>query len=412
MSRVVAGTLLLPNGQPMANASIYFTAKRTEAVSIVEGANTFFNTNAAGVYNQSVVNGWYAVSIEYIADASSSHTRRWPLGDVFIEDGAASTLEALIIASNAPDDLALGIFYQILEEAQAAAESAQASAAAAANSAASITPTTSPTDTTPGRLWRTNDLVKTVSKDDVVIGRMVKAGDAGILGDTMDVPSPPGMNSWVAGGAWRTLSADPNALGASSGYLFHVNRGASYAGQIALYENGRASFRTKNPSGWTANREFYSTGNTSSFVQSLLNATSISAMHSALEINEVGTFTPVVAGVTTAGVGTYTAQQGNYVRSGKIVTCVINLAWSAHTGAGDMIVTGLPFTSLTGRFSIVSPYYSGITVAAGREVRGQITGLSAGIYMRSCDPAGGSSLAIPIDSVVPALRMTFTYMIN
>lgn len=145
MSRVVAGTLLLPNGLPMANASIYFTAKRTEPVSIIEGSNTFFNTSAAGVYNQSVVNGFYAVSIEYIADASGAHTRRWQLGDVFIEDGATTTLEALIIASNVPDDIALGVFYQILEEAQAAAASAAASAEAAAASAASISIGTGPT---------------------------------------------------------------------------------------------------------------------------------------------------------------------------------------------------------------------------------------------------------------------------
>lgn len=146
MSRVVAGTLLLPNGQPMANASIYFTAKRTEPVSIIEGSNTFFTTNNAGVYNQTVVNGWYAVSIEYIADSSGAHTRRWSLGDVFIEDGAASTLEALIIASNPPSDLPLALFYEILADAQQAAADAQAAAIAAAASAASIAVGTGPTN--------------------------------------------------------------------------------------------------------------------------------------------------------------------------------------------------------------------------------------------------------------------------
>ncbi|EHR42742.1 pyocin knob domain-containing protein [Alishewanella jeotgali] len=41
--------------------------------------------------------------------------------------------------------------------------------------------TTSPTDTTQGRLWRTNDLVKTTSATDSTNGRMLKVGDAGIL---------------------------------------------------------------------------------------------------------------------------------------------------------------------------------------------------------------------------------------
>jgi hypothetical protein len=98
------------------------------------------------------VNGFYAVSIDYIADASGAYTRRWQVGDVFIEDGATSTLEALIIASNVPDDIALGVFYQILAEAQEAAEdaqnaaaAAQAAADAAAGSAASISIGTGPT---------------------------------------------------------------------------------------------------------------------------------------------------------------------------------------------------------------------------------------------------------------------------
>lgn len=195
MSRVVAGTLLLPNGQAMANASIYFTAKRTEAVSIIEGSNTFFTTNNAGVYNQTVVNGWYAVSIEYIADSSGAHTRRWQLGDVFIEDGAASTLEALIIASNPPDDLALGVFYQILEEAQEAAESAQASAAAAAASAASITVGTGPTNIpnttilntrlgTTGNLGNAAQATLTTSNVDATPGRVLRAGNGGWLGNS------------------------------------------------------------------------------------------------------------------------------------------------------------------------------------------------------------------------------------
>ncbi len=57
-----------------------------------------------------------------------------------------------------------------------------------------------------------------------------------------------------------------------------------------------------------------------------------------------GTFTPVLEGLTSAGVGTYTTQLGNYTRIGNMVTASVNLTWTAHTGTGDMIIKGLPYT--------------------------------------------------------------------
>lgn len=50
---------------------------------------------------------------------------------------------------------------------------------------------------------------------------------------------------------------------------------------------------------------------------------------------EVGSYTPTYVGGTTAGVTTYTTQQGAYVRIGPLVVAFINLAWSAATGTGE-----------------------------------------------------------------------------
>jgi hypothetical protein len=180
MARTVAGTLLLPNNQPMANARIFLTAKRTEAVSIVDGSNTFFTTNGSGVYSQSIVNGWYSVSIEWQADPAGSTVRRWVLGDAIVETAATTTLEALLIASNPAADVETTLLYEVLTQAQAAAASASASAAAAAASAATITPVTSSTDTTPGRIWNTNYLVKITSLTDAALGRVLTTGYAGM----------------------------------------------------------------------------------------------------------------------------------------------------------------------------------------------------------------------------------------
>ncbi len=146
MSRTVAGTLLLPDGTALANASIYLTAKRVETNSIVTAVSTFFTTNNAGVYSKVITNGWYNVAIEYLNPSTGSASRRWNLGDIFIDDTAGTvTLNALLITMTPPDDPTLDVFYEILADAQAAAAAASASAAAAAASAASISIGTGPT---------------------------------------------------------------------------------------------------------------------------------------------------------------------------------------------------------------------------------------------------------------------------
>lgn len=58
---------------------------------------------------------------------------------------------------------------------------------------------------------------------------------------------------------------------------------------------------------------------------------------------EEGQFTPVVAGTSTPGVGTYSSQYGRYTRIGNLVQIEIILNLTAHTGAGNMAIAGLPF---------------------------------------------------------------------
>ena len=60
-----------------------------------------------------------------------------------------------------------------------------------------------------------------------------------------------------------------------------------------------------------------------------------------------GTWTPVIAGTTTAGAGTYTLQTGTYTRMGNLCFLAGTVTWTAHTGTGNMLLTGLPFTSRT-----------------------------------------------------------------
>lgn len=61
-----------------------------------------------------------------------------------------------------------------------------------------------------------------------------------------------------------------------------------------------------------------------------------------------GTFTPVLEGTTTAGTGTYTTQRGTYAVLGQLCFIEIYLVWTAHTGTGNMQISGLPYEGQTG----------------------------------------------------------------
>ena len=67
-----------------------------------------------------------------------------------------------------------------------------------------------------------------------------------------------------------------------------------------------------------------------------------------------GAFTPVVIGGTVAGAATYTAQNGFYQQVGKTVFVNMQLAWSAHTGSGITLITGLPLPSAADSFLTVA----------------------------------------------------------
>lgn len=63
-----------------------------------------------------------------------------------------------------------------------------------------------------------------------------------------------------------------------------------------------------------------------------------------LDDYEYGTWTPVIEGTTSAGTGTYVVQSGRYTKVGNRVFFDCNVAWNAHTGTGNMFLSGFPFT--------------------------------------------------------------------
>lgn len=318
MSRTVTGTLLLPNGQPMANARIFFTAKRTEAVSIVEGVNAFFDTDNDGDYSQVIVDGWYSVSIEWQADAAGSTVRRWQLGNAVVEAGANTTLEALIIASSPAASVETTLLYEVLEKAQQARDDAEAAADAAAASAATISPTkqaqwdqaysernrwdggSAGLNAATGRaslaLGTASQANITTTSTDTTSGRVLRTGDAGWLGLNPTTENNANnitvaANYQLSTGTPASFSNFPSWAEPSRSTLLVMGNMSPYGMQMYFDRTlGRSAYRVYNGSfgDW---RENWTTGNTSANVQSMLAAANNAAIRSAINASSLPPYT-------------------------------------------------------------------------------------------------------------------------
>lgn len=112
---------------------------------------------------------------------------------------------------------------------------------------------------------------------------------------------------------------------------------------------------------------------------------------------KTGTFVPTVYGVTTAGVGTYTNQLGNYSKIGNTVTFSIYLNWTAHTGTGYMRIAALPYNP-TPSLTAFSVWYHNLTIGAGKQLTTLGSGGDSYIRLLASDPAGGTHLDVNVDT--------------
>jgi hypothetical protein len=86
-------------------------------------------------------------------------------------------------------------------------------------------------------------------------------------------------------------------------------------------------------------------------------------------LDDSGTFTPTIQGLTTAGTATYGPQYGRWQRRGRIVTFDLVVSWTTATGTGNLQVQ-LPFTTASEDNSIFNALaynfaYTGNAVAVG-----------------------------------------------
>lgn len=109
----------------------------------------------------------------------------------------------------------------------------------------------------------------------------------------------------------------------------------------------------------------------------------------------------VIAGSSTAGTGTYAVQSSRYVKVGALVTVSGYIGWNAHTGTGNMVVAGLPFSSNSQsqiHFGASIGYLNAISLTAGNVATMFLNTNSTTMYLYEYPTGGGTTVAIPIDT--------------
>jgi len=132
-----------------------------------------------------------------------------------------------------------------------------------------------------------------------------------------------------------------------------------------------------------------------------------------LDDYEEGTWTPVISGSTTAGTGTYTAQVGTYTKIGNFVTVAAYVHITAHTGSGNFLFSGLPFTSESRTNSYHSAalgYVSNISLTASNYLQAYIGPNSLNIAIVQTPVGGGTATAITLDTAFE-LMVSATYRV-
>ena len=137
---------------------------------------------------------------------------------------------------------------------------------------------------------------------------------------------------------------------------------------------------------------------------------SASSNANTLDDYEEGTFTPVISGTSTAGTGTYSLQNGAYVKIGKMVQYQIYIILTAHTGTGDIAIGGLPFTASAGYYPPAAVYTNNLTLTALNYPQITVSTTSTNFFVRQVPVGGGATSAIPMDTAFDIL-LSGTYQV-
>ena len=130
-----------------------------------------------------------------------------------------------------------------------------------------------------------------------------------------------------------------------------------------------------------------------------------------LDDYEEGTFTPAISGSSSAGTGTYTIPLGTYVKVGNLVHVNIRLGWSAHTGSGGMLISGLPFTSSNTYANLGVSYRDGLVISAGHTCNVSVIPNNTVAYIYEIATSTDNASLVSMDTSVPDIAISGTYTV-
>jgi len=239
------------------------------------------------------------------------------------------------------------------------------------------------------------------------------------LGKALEIGTAAGNAVWGVGSSNMNLTSN---IYFNSGYKF---AGTGFGGTLSM-ASGSVSIASTTASGTAGAAASFtdilavSLGNSVALQGATTKAgtgitfpatQSASSDANTLDDYEEGTWTPTISGSSTAGTGTYTTQNGRYTKRGNQVTVSAYINWTAHTGTGNMLLSGLPFTVLNASnvfYSVSFGLFRNVTLTASN-----VATAYAVFNQTYCDVAqypvgGGNATNVAIDTSAE-IMYTLTY---
>jgi hypothetical protein len=139
---------------------------------------------------------------------------------------------------------------------------------------------------------------------------------------------------------------------------------------------------------------------------------SASSNANTLDDYEEGTWTPTVFGSTTAGTGTYSYQEGVYVKVGQMVTVQAFIVMTNTTATGNIRFGGLPFATSnvgTNRQAAAIGYLDNLTLSASKIAVLQSGSQNNTTLVMYQTPTGGGAIAEVAMDTSFEIIYSFTY---
>ena len=131
-----------------------------------------------------------------------------------------------------------------------------------------------------------------------------------------------------------------------------------------------------------------------------------------LDDYEEGTWTPVAAGDSSSGTASYSLQSGTYTKIGNMVYIMGRLGWTGHTGSGNLIVNGLPFSSNNQYAFLGFSFRDYLTITAGKTAYAFVKPSAATVAFIEIGTGTSATAGVAMDTDVVDVSFSGFYTTN